>query len=77
MKQYAEDAMTTNEPWNLWEIYNKTYNKWHKLQANPAWFEHIKYRRKHGIEAMDRIRVAAREGLAKVEAMRVIGEYIE
>ena len=52
MKQYAEDAMTTNEPWKLWEIYNKTYNKWHKLQANPAWFEHIKYRRKQKYEVI-------------------------
>ena len=25
MKQYAEDAMTTDEPWKLWEAYDDIY----------------------------------------------------
>ena len=50
MKQYAEDAMTTDEPWNLWEVYDELCNKWDTMQDNPSWFEHVKYRRKQKYE---------------------------
>lgn len=28
MKLYAEDAMNTAEPWNLWEVYDPEADKW-------------------------------------------------
>ena len=35
MKLYAEDAMTTNEPWKLWEVC--MHGEWSSLLTNPAW----------------------------------------
>ena len=45
MKQYAEDAMTTNEPWKLWE-YDPCKGGWRSLSDNPVWDVYCKYRRK-------------------------------
>jgi len=51
MKQYAEDAMTTDEPWKLWEVYNEVHG-WYTMQSNPSWYNHIKYRRKQKYEVI-------------------------
>ena len=51
MKQYAEDAMTTDEPWKLWEVYSDGYG-WRTRQSNPAWLEYVKYRRKQKYEVI-------------------------
>lgn len=50
MKQYAEDAMTTDEPWKLWEIFNKQYDTWSTMTDNPLWNKGNKYRRKEKYE---------------------------
>lgn len=44
MKLYAEDAMTTNEPWKLWEVC--MHGEWSSLLTNPAWNTNRQYRRK-------------------------------
>lgn len=44
MKLYAEDAITTNEPWKLWEV--NRYGKWRPLSKNPEWGTDRQYRRK-------------------------------
>ena len=49
MKQYAEDAMTTDEPRKLWEAYHDVYG-WYTMQSDPSWSKHIKYRRKQKYE---------------------------
>ena len=43
MKLYAEDAMTTNEPWKLWEVC--MHGEWNSLLTNPAWNADRQYRR--------------------------------
>ena len=52
MKQYAEDAMTTDEPWKLWEYLEYYSNRWHwtPLKDNPLWDTDEKYRRKQKYE---------------------------
>ena len=49
MKQYAEDAMTTDEPWKLWEFYSN-HGYWTTLTDNPLWYANSKYRRKQKYE---------------------------
>ena len=49
MKQYAEDAMTTDEPWKLWEYYS-SYRYWAPVAGNILWDKTIKYRRKQKYE---------------------------
>lgn len=44
MLQYAQDAATTDKPWDLWEYFSD--NEWYKLTGSPAWDEGTKYRRK-------------------------------
>lgn len=44
MLQYAQDAMTTDEPWDLWEV--KDGLGWYHCVANPVWVAHYEYRRK-------------------------------
>ena len=50
MKQYAEDAMTTDEPWKLWEFLHPRNKTWDTMENNPIWDEGIKYRRKQKYE---------------------------
>ena len=49
MKQYAEDAMTTDEPWKFWEYYSN-YGHWTALTDSPLWYTFSKYRRKQKYE---------------------------
>lgn len=57
MAQYAEDAKTTDKPWELWQI--KILGEWGVCECNPAWATHLEYRRKpktkliHGVEVPD------------------------
>ena len=46
MLQYAQDASTTDKPWELWEFRCDEYEKWTVLTGNPAWDDDTKYRRK-------------------------------
>lgn len=49
MKLYAEDAATTDKPWELWEHLYGTYGDeedWCDLENNPTWSENRCYRRK-------------------------------
>lgn len=44
MLQYAQDASTTEKPWELWEYFAD--HEWERLTGNPAWDDDTKYRRK-------------------------------
>lgn len=44
MKLYAEDAMTTSEPWKLWEFFYS--GGWHDCIYHPAQDQKKQYRRK-------------------------------
>ena len=44
MKQYAEDAMETDEPWLLWEYLYE--GKWHQCVIHPSWSICATFRRK-------------------------------
>jgi len=46
MKQYAEDALTTDKPWELWECKGPKSNEWDNLRIGPTWYECHQYRRK-------------------------------
>ena len=46
MLQYAQDASTTDKPWELWEFRCDEHEKWTVLTGNPAWDDCTKYRRK-------------------------------
>ena len=46
MLQYAQDASTTDKPWELWEFRFDEHEKWTALTVNPAWDDDTKYRRK-------------------------------
>lgn len=51
MAQYAEDAMRTNKPWQLWEFkqivdVDQTWSDWTECKCSPEWCEYRKYRRK-------------------------------
>ena len=44
MMQYAQDAMETDKPWELWEV--RHHDKWCGLSVNPNWHKPYDYRRK-------------------------------
>jgi hypothetical protein len=48
MLQYAQDAMTTDKPWELWECYIPDSNnpRWFALVGHPTWGDGNQYRRK-------------------------------
>ncbi len=45
MIQYGYDALTTDRPWELWEVM-PVNSEWMPLYDNPAWNTATKYRRK-------------------------------
>lgn len=59
MAQYAEDAKTTDKPWQLWEILNAISNEWAPMAAGEFFYDGSTYRRKpkmkliHGVEVPD------------------------
>lgn len=46
MLQYAQDASTTEKPWEMWEFRCDEHEKWAVLTGNPAWDDDTKYLRK-------------------------------
>lgn len=46
MKQYAEDAEKSAEPWEHWEVLSTDKDSWIPLKVHPQWLETSKYRRK-------------------------------
>ena len=46
MMQYAQDALTTNKPWELWEYQAQENARWVSLDNHPRWVISCKYRRK-------------------------------
>ena len=46
MKQYAEDAMTTDKPWELWEFKANLEEEWTEPLYNLRWQPFLQYRRK-------------------------------
>jgi len=46
MAQYAQDALTTDTPWDLWEWYSQIQKKWCPASTNLLWTPAVQYRRK-------------------------------
>ena len=46
MAQYAQDALTTDTPWDLWEFQASSNGSWNMVTTHPAWLIDGKYRRK-------------------------------
>ncbi|MCC8421965.1 hypothetical protein [Photorhabdus thracensis] len=46
MMQYAQDALRTDEPWELWECEYEKGEGFSTLMYHPSWFEGVIYRRK-------------------------------
>lgn len=65
MAAYAEDAKTTDKPWELWQF--NTTGEWRDLTCNPTFATHLKYRRKpkthtvNGVEVPD-LRIDSNKG---------------
>lgn len=53
MKLYAEDAMTTEHPWRLWEVRQKDIGAWSDLVRHPSWYLGSEYRRKPKVVEID------------------------
>lgn len=50
MAEYAEDALKTDKPWELWEYYNiGGFGVWYDFNKHPQWMDNVKYRRKQKI----------------------------
>jgi hypothetical protein len=45
MLEYAQDALTNENPWELWEGKHD-YGDWETLGINPSWSKSFEYRRK-------------------------------
>lgn len=46
MRQYAEDAMESDTPWENWEFFSEEKQKFVHLGKNPKWEVNTQYRRK-------------------------------
>ena len=76
MLQYAQDAMTTDKPWLLWEFYDgydydipkREEDRWHTCLANFGFCSNGKYRRKpetfkiNGFDVPEPVRQQLKDG---------------
>lgn len=46
MLQYAQDAMSTEDPWTLWQYFKQSEDSWRDCSKNPGWLAYNSYRRK-------------------------------
>jgi hypothetical protein len=46
MMQYAQDALTTDKPWGLWEVKPFSDGEWLPLKCSPYWHTDQQYRRR-------------------------------
>jgi hypothetical protein len=46
MAQYAQDAMTTFTPWELWEFKRPCSDSWLGCGYNPSWNTYHEFRRR-------------------------------
>jgi hypothetical protein len=46
MAQYAQDAMTTDKPWESWEARAPRKHDWFVMKGDPCWSVDFEYRRK-------------------------------
>lgn len=46
MKQYAEDAMETDRPWERWQSKHNDTSDWRDSHGSLSWFTDYQYRRK-------------------------------
>lgn len=46
MLLYAQDAQTTDKPWELWQRDLHSYSNWVDLHESPMWRDDTEYRRK-------------------------------
>lgn len=59
MAQYAEDAKTTDKPWELWELLHANCVDWLPMKEGRCFYATSTYRRKpkmkliHGVEVPD------------------------
>lgn len=59
MAQYAEDARTCAEPWEMWQFKCNVTGIWRQCREHPSWWFDSEYRRKpktklvHGVEVPD------------------------
>lgn len=49
MKQYAEDAMKSKEPWDLWLTRKNGDCNWVRCASNPVWSECYEYKRRASV----------------------------
>ena len=56
MKQYAEDAMRTAQPWLLWEVRQKESTQWSQLTELSLWSPSCEYRRKQNVIEIDGVK---------------------
>lgn len=65
MKLYAEDAMNTAEPWNLWEFQPKEESVWFRLTNHPVWSLKAEYRRRAKVVDIDGVKFPVPIPIAK------------
>ena len=70
MKQYAEDAMTTAEPWKLWEFQPKEEAVWYRLTNHPSWSHKAKYRRRAKVVKIDGVEFPVPISIAKDDSTK-------
>ena len=46
MLEYAQDALTSDTPWQFWEVLSPNELEWEPLTTHPGWYDYAKYRRK-------------------------------
>ena len=72
MMQYAQDAMETPRPWELWEMYGKVTGSWVPLGECFFWLPEYQFRRK---PKMCYVRLASGEVVSWPEPHRTELEY--
>lgn len=75
MHQYAIDALTHTEPWQLWEVLPPSGHEWQPLVTHPGWYDYSKYRRKSETTVVNGVEVC--KGISEPPAQGTTYYYVD
>ena len=75
MLEYAQDALTSDTPWQLWEVLSPNELEWQPLTTHPGWYDFAEYRRKVETVKVNGVEICA--GISKAPAQGTTYYHID
>ena len=75
MLEYAQDALTSDAPWELWEAAHPNHPGWEPLTTHPGWYDFAEYRRKPKTVVVNEVEISV--GISQPPAWGAVYYYVD